>query len=331
MRKITKFLIVVFMLTLVVGCGKVATLKDGEDAVATLKDGGISVNDLYESLKEKNGAAVFVDLLDKEILEEKYKDSEKEIKEYLNEQIKQIKDSATQNNITYSQLLSYYGFENEDALKDSLTLSYLRDKAVKDYLTENIKDKEIENYYDKSIYGDIKLSHILIKAEIADGASEEETEKAENNAKEKAKSIIKELDNGAKFEDLAKKYSEDLTNATDGGDLGWVSTGEMVEEFETAAFKLAKGKYTASPVKTVYGYHIIYKSDEKEKPDLKTVKDKIITTLVEEKLNSDNTLFYNTLEKIRKDAGLKIEDSDLKDAYQTYINNQKKQATSSAQ
>lgn len=331
MKKV-KYLIIMFVvLFTVVGCGKVATLSGGEDAVATLTDGGISINDLYSALKDKYGAQTVIDLIDNEILNAKYKDSDKEIKEYLNEQIKQIKESAEQNNITYNQLLSYYGFENESAFKDSLTLSFLRDKAVKEYLSENIKDKEIENYYEKEVYGDIKLQHILIKAETDDDATTEEKEKAEKKAKEKAESIIKELDDGAKFTDLAKKYSEDLTNASDGGDLGWVSIGDMVEEFENAAFKLKKGKYTASPVKTVYGYHIIYKSEEKEKPKLETMKDEIISTLVEEKLSSASTLYYDTLEKVRKDAGLKIEDSDLKEAYNTYISNLKKQATSSAQ
>ena len=103
----------------------------------------------------------------------------------------------------------------------------------------------------------------------------------------------------------------------------------MVEEFDAAAFKLEKGKYTTSPIKTTYGYHIIYKLDEKEKPKLKDVKNTIIEKLVKEKLSKDATLSQETLEKIRKDAGLKFEDDDLKKAYYNYLQKAKSQAQSS--
>ena len=89
----------------------------------------------------------------------------------------------------------------------------------------------------------------------------------------------------------------------------------MVEEFEEAAYKLKKGKYTTEPVKTTYGYHIIYKVDEKKKESLKNMKSEIIDTLVSDKLSNDSTLYYSTLEKIRKDNGLDIIDSDLSKGY----------------
>ena len=329
MKSFKKLFIVPILLVTLVGCGKVATLSDGEDAVVTLNDGGISANTLYGKLKDKYGAAEVLDLIDNEILTTKYKDKDKETKEYVNEQVQSFKTTAAESNISLSQLLSYYGFADEASFRATITLSYLRDLAVKDYLKDTIKDKEIENYYEKEVYGDIKLQHILIKPETTEEMSTEETEKAEKKAKEKAESIIKELDNGAKFEDLAKKYSDDSTNAENGGDLGWVAIGDMVEEFETASFKLAKGKYTASPIKTTYGYHIIYKTDEKEKPSLKSMKDKIIETLIDEKLDNEPTLQLETLEKIRKDAGLKFEDSEIKKAYDTYIATQKKNASTS--
>ena len=104
----------------------------------------------------------------------------------------------------------------------------------------------------------------------------------------------------------------------------------MVEEFNDAAFKLKKGKYTSSPVKTKYGYHIIYKIDEKDKPKIEKVKDDIKENLVKEKLKNNKTLYYETLENIREDAGLKFEDKELRKAYNNYMNNLKKQATSSS-
>lgn len=330
MKNIGKLFVLATLMIAVVGCGAIPTLKNGEELVASLDKGGVSADNLYAKLKAKYGAQEFVDLLDTEILNEMYEETEEE-KEYLDSQIKELKSSAKQNKISYEDLLSYYGFKNNDAVKEYLTLQYRRDLAVNDYIEKDIKDKEINKYYDEEIYGDIKVKHILIAPDTTDDMTTEEKEAAEKEAKEQAKNIIKKLKNGEDFEKLAKKYSDDSSNAKDGGDLGWISTGDMVEEFDKAAFDLKKGKYTTSPVKTTYGYHIIYKTGEKNKPKLKEVKDDIIESLVKQKLEEDPTLYYNTLDNIRKDAGLKFEDKELKKSYNEYMTNLKKQASANTQ
>lgn len=328
MKKTKKLLMLAVLLILVTGCA-VPTLKNGEQKVASLDKGGISADALYSALKTKYGAEAFVDLLDKEILNNKYEETDDE-KEYISSQIKELKESAEQNNISYDQLLSYYGFKKESDLKEYLRLNYRRDLAVNEEVEKTLKKKEIEKYYEDEIYGDIKLKHILISPNTTDDMSTEEKEKAEADAKKKAEDIIKKLNKGEDFSKLAKKYSDDSSNAKKGGDLGWVSTGDMVDEFDAAAFKLKKGKYTTSPVKTTYGYHIIYKIDEKAKPKLEKVRDEIVDALVSNKLKEDATLYYNSLEAIREDAGLKFEDKELKKLYNTYVSNQKSQAKSNA-
>ena len=330
MKNLKRILVLATLMVMVVGCGEVPTLKNGEQKVASLEKGGISADSLYASLKSKYGASVFVDLLDNEILSKMYEEDEDE-KEYINSQIDDLKKSAKDNNISYKDLLAYYGFDDEKAVKEYLTLDYRRNLAVNDYVTEGIKDKEIEKYYEEEVYGDIKLKHILIAPDTTDDMTSEEEEKALKEAKKTAEDIIKKLKDGEDFDKLAKKYSDDSSNAKKGGDLGWVSTGDMVEEFDAAAFKLKKGKYTTSPVKTTYGYHIIYKVDEKDKPKLKKVKEDILETLVSEKLADDATLYYDTLMDIREDAGLKFEDDELKSAYNKFMNNLIEQAKSSAE
>ena len=219
-------------------------------------------------------------------------------------------------------------FENEAQLKDYLRLTHRREKVVNELVEKDLKDKEINDYYDKEVYGDIKVKHILISPDTTNDMTSEDKTKAENDAKKEAEDIIKKLKKGEDFDKLAEKYSDDTATAKKGGDLGWVSTGDMVEEFDAAAFKLEKGKYTTSPVKTTYGYHVIYKLDEKSKPKLKDVKKTIVEKLVKEKLNKDATLYYQKLEQMRKDAGLKFEDDDLKKAYYDYVQKQKNQASS---
>ena len=72
--------------------------------------------------------------------------------------------------------------------------------------------------------------------------------------------------------DLAKKYSKDEASASNGGDLGYFDLNEMVDEFSDAVKELKVDEYTKEPVKSSFGYHIILKTGEKEKPKLKDVK-----------------------------------------------------------
>ncbi|HXV40192.1 MAG TPA: peptidylprolyl isomerase, partial [Steroidobacteraceae bacterium] len=72
----------------------------------------------------------------------------------------------------------------------------------------------------------------------------------------KAKDLIAQIDKGASFEKLAKENSSD-GSAAEGGDLGWFSTGQMVKPFSDAVQQLEVGKYTATPVKSEFGWHVI--------------------------------------------------------------------------
>jgi peptidyl-prolyl cis-trans isomerase C len=71
-----------------------------------------------------------------------------------------------------------------------------------------------------------------------------------------AEDIIEQINGGAKFEEMARKYST-CPSKKKGGNLGEFGRGQMVKEFEQAAFKLGKNQMTQIPVKTKFGYHII--------------------------------------------------------------------------
>ena len=201
-------------------------------------------------------------------------------------------------------------------------MSFKRESAIKDYAKTLIDDKDIEKYYNEKSIGDIKASHILIQSEATDDMSDDEKKEAEEKALKKAKEVIKKLKDGEKFEDLAKEYSKD-SSASDGGNLGYFNRGEMVSEFEDAAIKLEVGKYTTEPVKTQFGYHIILKTDQKEKPKLEEAKEKIIETLVSELVQNTQNISAFALEWIREENNLKIYDAELKIKYDHYMNQQK--------
>ena len=212
-----------------------------------------------------------------------------------------------------------------------IRLEYKRSLAVADYIMDNLKDDEIEKYYNDEVFGQVKASHILIPVETTDKATEDEKAAAEKVAKEEAEKIIKQLKDGKKFATLAKKYSKDEGTATNGGDLGYFNLDEMVEEFSNAVKELKVDEYTKEPVKSQFGYHIIIKTGEKEKEALKDIKENIKTKLKERKLNNDSTLYYTTLQEIREANNIKWNDDVLKKAYKDYmdeiIETAKKQAT----
>ena len=197
-----------------------------------------------------------------------------------------------------------------------LSLEYKRNLAIEDYVKDSITDDEIQKYYDDEVIGDIKVRHILIKPDTNDDMSTEEKEEAEKKAKKEAEDLIKKLDDGADFEELAKEYSDDTGSASDGGLIDYFNKDDNMDEaFLNASIDLEKGKYTTEPVKSSFGYHIILKVDQKKKPKLKKVKDDIIDTLAEDKLNNDATLRYNALVEIRKNAGIEFKDDSLKSDY----------------
>ena len=316
-----KFIIpVLAILLLVTGCKQVPKLENGKEKVVSFDEGGIAVDDLYDNLKSKYGLDVLLNMIDEEITDTKYETTDEE-KEYISNQ------KNTEN--TYYELLyksSYstfeqyirakYGVSTTEELEEIFRLSYRRSEIVKDYIKSNITESEIKDYFENSYIGDIEASHILITADYSDGATDEEKEKAENEALEKAKEIIKKLDAGEDFAALAKEYSKD-GSADNGGALGRFGHGDMTSEFEEAAYKLEVGKYTTEPVKTKFGYHIILKTKDYGKGELEDAKEEIIEALIDQKMEEDN-IVYKTLIDVRDENGVTIEDSTLNEQYENY-------------
>lgn len=315
------------VLAFATGCGKVPKLENGQDAVITLKGEDISVDTLYKEMKDKYALNVLLDLMDTEILNKEYKDT-KESKQEIQDQIDLMVTQYGQGDeaALLQQTYSAWGIDTMDELREYLTLQYKRNLAIEDYAKSLISDDEINKFYEDKIFGDITAKHILISPDVADNATDAEKKAAEEKALKDANEVISKLKNGEKFDDLAKEYSDDESTKSNGGKLSAFTHGDMVIEFEEAAKKLENGKYTTTPVKTTYGYHIIYKESQKDKPKLKTVKDDIKEEIAKEKLNNDATLQITALEELRKEYKVKIEDDTLKSQYELYLENAKKQA-----
>lgn len=147
-----------------------------------------------------------------------------------------------------------------------------------------ISDKEVDEYYkkNKEDFKQVQASHILIQT--VDENGEELTDDKKQEAKKTAEDVLNKALEGEDFAELAKKYSED-TSAQSGGDLGFFGKGQMVAEFEKAAFDLNKGEISPKLIETQYGYHIIKKVDEKTQ-SLDEIKSSLKEELTVEKQNS---------------------------------------------
>lgn len=296
------------------GCKQEIEIKDGSKVAVKLDGVKITATEYYEEIKENN-VAVLVDMIDKQLLEKDFPTTDEE-DEQIESQMKQLKENYSDED-TYNQLLTqYFGVNSEEELEEVLRLEYKRNEAVEKYVSDHITDKEINKYYKDEIYGEVKASHIIIIPSVSDDADEDEIKEAEAEALKTAKKVIKELNNGGDFAKLAKKYSQEEATASKGGDLGYFQLDEMVSEFSDAVKELKKNEYTKEPVKTQYGYHVILKTGEKEKPELKDVKDEIKEKLTLQKLNSDVTLYYQTLVNIRKDKNIKWNDTVIEKKYE---------------
>ena len=295
------------------GCKQEIEVKDGSKVAVKIDGGKITATDYYNKIKQNN-VSVLIDMIDRKLLEKKYPETDEE-NDQVEGQIKKLKDNYKDEETLNQILTQYFGVSNEEELEAMLRLEFKREKAVKDYISKNLKDKEIDKYYKDEIYGQVEASHILIRPSVSEDATEDEITEAEKEAKKTAKEIIKKLNNGEDFAKLAKKYSEDEASAVNGGKLGYFELDTMVEEFSEAAKELKVDEYTKEPVKSSFGYHIILKTGQKDKPELKDVKDSIKEKLTLQKLDEDATLYYQTLIDIRKENNIKWNDTVLEDKY----------------
>ena len=326
-----KIVVLALIVLLMSGCGsKIPTLSNGDEAVVTLKDGSmVSVNELYEAVKDDYALTALVNLVDQKILEKEYKDKVEEAKKY------------AENNIV--QLESYYGDQLVDAISQNteyrsveayqnyIYVSYLQNLAIEDYCKDQITEKEIKKYYDKEIVGDIKVSHILITADVTDDMTDEEKKNAESEAKDKVEAIIAELKKtdkkeiAEKFAELAKEKSMDETTKDNGGSLGFINKNTLSSEYDelvTAAYNLKDGKYSTKVVTTEIGYHVVLRTETKEKAALNDVKEDIVEELAATYLSKNTVAAVKALQEIRKDYELEIVDSELKSQYAAFIQNQ---------
>ena len=143
-----------------------------------------------------------------------------------------------------------------------------------------------EDFSKKNVVSDAEIQAEYDKFKAQSGGTEYRARHILVEKEDEAKALIKQLNGGASFEDLAKKNSKDPGSGANGGDLDFAAPGSYVPEFSQAMTKLAKGAYTDVPVKTQFGYHIIKLEDTRDAqfPPLEEVKPQIQQRLTQQKV-----------------------------------------------
>lgn len=180
----------------------------------------------------------------------------------------------------YKKFLESNDF-TEEFLKENFKKELLFQKHKEDFLNKtDIPENESKEYFEanKDTLTKVRASHILVTTE------------------EEGKAVLKRLEKGEEFAAIAATESIDTASAIKGGDLGYFARGNMVPEFEEAAFALDIGE-TSDLVKSEYGYHIILLEDKKD--SYEDLKDEIISNLKNDK-------YIDKISKLRAEGKIKI-------------------------
>jgi foldase protein PrsA len=261
------------------------------EVVVSSELGDITKNDLYEEMKSTAGQSAIQILMVEKVLAENYEVTDKEV----DAEYKKTKEEMGE---SFDQYLAQNN-QTEDSFKKVIRLNMLQEKA----LTEDVEvtDEEIQQQYDRQ-GTELNARHILV--------ADEET----------AKSIKKELDEGADFAKLAEEKSTDPGSAANGGKLDWFGAGAMVPEFEEAAYNLEIDEIS-EPVQSQHGFHIIQvleKRKVEDQPALEDQKEDIRKELAVSK--ADQSTLIPKVSKMLKDAKVEIKDEELKGALDSIMN-----------
>ena len=315
-----KYLLLLLCLPLLVtGCGKVPELQNGQQVVVEVDGKQFTAEEFFDELKANYGTSALVNLVsnyitDQEITEELAKEAEEKAQS-------EYDTMYAYYGSNWNQVLASSGYSSGEQLLEDITNNYRQSLVLEEYIkTDVITEEEIQEYYDNDIFGDSSVRHILIIPEVDDDMDKDEEADAKREALEEATKIIETLQDSENleedFQEIAKDQSDDEGTASEGGLLENINSDSgLAEEFWEAARDLKVGEFTTEPIETEFGYHIIYKVSQKDKPTLDEVRDTILDNLVDELLSEENaSIIYWA--GLREKYNMVIHDDTIKNNYE---------------
>lgn len=272
----------IFALTVAASIGLAACSNPGDEVVVSTSVGDITQEEFYNSMKDIAGDQLLQQVVVEQILNDKYKVTDKEIEE----ELKGVKEQYGE---SYEAVLAQSNL-TEETLKTNIRFTLLQEKALKDV---EVTDEEIEKYYNQASQ-ELNARHILVEDE------------------ETAKEIKAKLDAGEDFAKLAKEFSTDPGSGAKGGDLGWFTVGTMVPEFNDAAYALEIDEIS-EPVQSEHGFHIIQVTEKRDVKDYGKLEDK--KEEIRESIAATKADWNTKMAELINEADVKVKDEELKDAF----------------
>jgi len=244
-------------------------VKSNNEVVAKVNDAVITKEELYDFMVSQYGQNAINALIANKIID---LEAEKENIKVTNDEIEKRIDEIVEpygGRDNLDEFFETYNTSMED-IKKNVAINLKVEKLLGPKI--DITEDEMKSYFEENKHTfdqqeQVRARHILVDTE------------------DKAMEVKAKLDAGEDFAALAKEYSLDTTNNEKGGDLGYFTRGDMVREFEEAAFSMEIGQIS-EPIKTSYGYHIIKVEDKKpaKEATYEEVKDQIRNILLKDKL-----------------------------------------------
>src|SRR5215470_10219121 len=306
-------------------------LHQGQFSEALFPKGEFIGQQKYEDFVQQNfsmGVSQFEDLVKEQLLITKLiamvqgnvTVPESEVKEdYLKQNVKvkfsyavlTTEDMTKQVKATDTELRAFYDKHKQEYVNSIPEKRKARYIAIStSSIPVTVSDDDIRQYYNQhadqyKLPDRVHVRHILVKTPPL-GADGKVDQKAPDAAKTKAEGLLKQIQNGGNFEELAKKNSDDPGSAAKGGELPTFQHGAMVPEFEQAAFALQNNGQLSGLVKSQYGYHIIQLIDKQSAhtKSFEEVKADITPTVKQQKESKAADELARTLETQAKAQGL---------------------------
>lgn len=298
----------------------IPTLSNGDEVVAKIDGKEFTANELYEKLKEDNLGDSLLSLIDDYIAGSEIKDNTEAI-EYAESSLETIKAQYKQSGGNFKEDLENSIYQTEEKFIEMTAKDYLLTLAAEKYAKEKmITEDEVNNYYKSDIVGEMHVRYILVQPEVTDDMSAEQKSEAEAKALAEANEVISKLKNGEDFAELAAKHSDDTSTSSQGGLFDGFVKNDVVEEFWNAAVALEDGKYTTTPVESVYGYFVILRISQDEKPKLEDVKEDVLDAVLAQKSAEEENYLAKVWIEMRKNYNLEIIDTELEKDYKDIIN-----------
>lgn len=279
---------------------RITTLKDGSEVVASMKGKNITSDDLYQKYKEDGSIDTILEMIDTQILHDKYK-LDDEATKWAKEQSESIYESySNYYGMTKNDFLTQNGFETEKDFFARLESEYYYQHYYDEYVKNKISDDEINTFYNDSVFGP-KDIYLFVNQE--DSKSLE--------------SVITELKKGTSFDDIQSKFSN--VNCMKYEGVTYKDAEKYSTDVIAATANLTKGKNSKVLQDSKYGNFVVYVVSEGKKEKLNDIKEDMLSIMVKNKQSSDETLYYKAFIELRNEYKVKISDTKLDKEYQDIV------------